>query len=582
MTSAPVAASLAAWRRSARALALAPLLTLAPTLTSPLLAAFAPAAHAAGMPSANVAWLSAAADADIERVFARARAEKKPLLLYWGATWCPPCNQLKATLFNRQEFAALSKNFVAVHVDGDLPGAQKLGSRFKVSGYPTTVLFTPEGQEITRLPGEVDAPQALAVLQLGLSGGRPVKAVLAEALAGKPLKANEWRLLAFYSWETDEQQLVPDKADVPLTLAKLAAASAAPAPNATADAETNTRLWLKALAASDDGKGLKADDMLRERVRKVLAAPAVARAQMVVLTNGAAVIVRTLEDDDSQRRAPLVAAFDAALVRLAADATLSRADRLGALIARIDLARLASDKDPKEGKEAKESVHPKLPEPLLADLRVHVARDDREISDGYERQAVITAAGYALGRAGLWAESEALLKANLAKSHSPYYLMSQLASNARKLGKKDEALRWYGEAFDKSTGPATRLQWGSGYLAALVDLAPQDTARIEKVAAALLREAGGDSGAFEGRSARSLQRAGNKLLAWNGDGRHAAVMKRLQGQLDTVCAKVEAADGQRAACEKLLKPAAAAAGAKPSLSRLLHRLPWPDANAKAA
>lgn len=537
-----------------------------------LLALAAPWLHAAGLPSANVAWVPAAADADIERVFARAKIEKKPVLLYWGASWCPPCNQLKATLFNRQDFATLSKNFVAVSVDGDLPGAQKLGSRFKVSGYPTTVLFTPEGQEITRLPGEVDAPQALAVLQLGLAGGRSVKAVLADALAdkgaGKALTANEWRLLAFYSWETDEQQLVP-QADVALTLASLAAASAA---GANGDAETTTRLWLKALAASDDGKGVKADDGLRERVRKVLADAREVRVQMDVLTNGAAEIVRALEDDESPRRSGLVAAFAAAMSKLETDPTLSRADRLGALIARIDLARLA---------ETKDAVHPKLPEPLLADLRAHVARLDREIRDGYERQAVITTAGYALGRAGLWAESEALLKGNLAKSHSPYYLMSQLGSNARKLGKKAEALRWYGEAYAKSTGPATRLQWGSGYLAALVDLAPQDAARIETVAVQLLREAAGDSGAFEGRSVRSLQRAGKRLVAWNGEGKHAAAMKRLQAQLDRLCAKVEG--GQRAACEKLLKPAVAAAAApapaKSALAMFLWRLFRPDAKA---
>ena len=515
-----------------------------------VLAMPAPArAAAGGLPSSNVAWVAAATDAEIDRAFARARAEKKPVLLYWGASWCPPCNQLKATLFNRQDFAALSKSFVAVSVDGDRPGAQKLGQRFKVSGYPTTVLFSTDGSEITRLPGEVDAPQALAVLQQGMAGGRSAKAVLAQALAGKPMVAGDWRMLAFYSWDTDEQQLVP-RAEVAGTLVRLAAASAA-----MADAETVNRLWLKALAASDEGKGVKADAALRERVMRVLADPAQSRAHMDVLTASAAEIVRNFEAADpdvgpSTTRAPLVGAYDAAMKRLEADPTLSRADRLGALIARIDLARLDFPKD---------QAKVQLAEPLLQDLREHVARDDREITDGYERQAVITAAGYALGRAGLWAESETLLKANLAKSHSPYYLMSQLASNARKQGNKEEALRWYGEAFAKSEGPATRLQWGSSYLTALVELTPKDSTRIEKTAAQLLSEASRDVSAFEGRSARSLQRAGAKLVSWNAGGQQTATLRRLQAQLDGVCAKRASADGQKAACNAVLKPKAAAA-----------------------
>ncbi|MBS0304098.1 MAG: thioredoxin family protein [Proteobacteria bacterium] len=509
-------------------------------------------ARAAGAPSANVAWLPAAADADIEHAFVRARAQRKPVLLYWGASWCPPCNQLAATLFNRQDFAELSKGFVAVHVDGDRPGAQKLGQRFKVGGYPTLVLFSAAGAEITRLPGEADAPQVLALLQQGLAGGRPIKAVLADALGGKSLTAADWRMLAFYSWDTDEGQLVP-KAEVPGLLARLAASAAAAGAGAGAgEAEPTTRLWLRALAASDDGKGVRADDALRQRVQHVLADPAAARSVMDVLTNGAPEIVQALEDELSPRRAALLASYDTAMKRLEADATLARADRLGALIARIQLARLA-EADPEQGRvhgPSDGALRPKLPAALLAELRAFVAAADREIRDGYERQAVITTAAYALGRAGLWSESDALLRSNLARSHAPYYLMSQLGANARKLGRNDEALRWYAQAFEKSQGPATRLQWGAGYLAALIELAPGDATRIEKVASQLLREAGADSATFEGRSARSLARAGSKLAGWGGAGRHAAVMRRLQAQLDGLCAKVEAA--RRADCAKLL------------------------------
>ena len=107
----------------------------------------------------------------------------------------------------------------------------------------------------------------MAVLQLGLAGGRTVAEVLADARAGKPLTAGEWRMLAFYSFGTDEQRLVSDT-DLPGVLAQLALAAPA------ADADTSTRLWLKAVAASDEGKGLKPDAALRERVAKVLADPA--------------------------------------------------------------------------------------------------------------------------------------------------------------------------------------------------------------------------------------------------------------------------------------------------------------------
>jgi thioredoxin-related protein len=500
--------------------------------------AFNPTAVAAtSSSSTSVAWLEAVGDSDVDKAFAQARSDKKPVLLYWGAKWCPPCNQLKATLFNRQDFIEQSRAFVAVHIDGDSPGAQKLGTRFKVRGYPTMILFDPQASEITRLPGEVDAPQVLKVLQLGLAGGRPVKAVLADARAGKKLAANEWRLLAFYSWETDEQRLVPEQERAAL-LAQLAAASKG------VDEDTTTRLWLKALAASNEAQGVQPDAAVQKRVEEVLASAVQSRSQMDVLTNAAAEITKVLTPEPGAARSRLVAAYDSALKKLAADASLSRADRITAMQARVDLARLDQPKD---------TVNPKISPALAQEVREHAARDDREITDGYERQAVITEAAYVLGEAGLWKDSDALLKASLSKSHSPYYLMSYLGNNARKQGRKDEALRWYEEAFNKSEGPATRLQWGSSYLAALVELAPQDAGKIEKTASQLFTEAAQDKSAFYERSARSLQKVGSKLGSWNAGGQNSAVITRLKTQLDGICAKVDTADQQRATCEALIK-----------------------------
>jgi len=488
---------------------------------------------------AGIAWKQASSDAEVDAAFAQAKAESKPVFMYWGAKWCPPCNQVKATLFNRQDFIERSRAFVPVYVDGDSPGAQKIGARFKVSGYPTMVLFNPQGTELTRLPGEVDAQRYTEVLTLGMNAQRPVKEVLSLVKAGGAgLTANDWRLLAYYSWDTDEKQVVP-KDNVPALLKQLAAACPAD------QAEVATRLQLKALAAVDEKAAAQPDAAAQARLLTLLADAKAARAHMDVLANYATDITRALSAKGTPQRAELLGAFEAALKRFEADTTLSRADRLTALMSRVSLARMDAAKG--------EAV--KLPDALVADARAHVERADREITDGYERQAVISSAAYLLTEVGLGAESDSLLKASLAKSHSPYYLMLGLASNAKKRGDKADALNWYEQAFDKSEGPATRLQWGASYINALVELGPQEEARIEKAASQLFAEAAKQPDAFYERSGRSLQRVGTRLQAWNKGGAHGAAIKRLQVQLDSVCGALEAGDPKRAQCAALLKPA---------------------------
>ncbi|WP_211452316.1 thioredoxin family protein [Collimonas antrihumi] len=476
-------------------------------------------------------------DGDVDAAFAFAKAHNKPLFLYWGATWCPPCNQVKATIFNRQGFIERSRFFVPVHIDGDSAGAQKLGERFKVRGYPTMILFKPDGTEITRLPGEVDADRYLQTLTLGISANRPVRQTLQAALAGGKLTADEWRLLAYYSWDTDEQQLVGSK-ELSSTLKRLAA-NCPPG-------DTANRLALSALLAAATAKPGEAASVDKTaaaaQLTKAVSDVHTARENMDIFANYPAELVVSATLPKTQARAKLIAAWGLAMQRLSGDNTLSKTDRLSALAAQVTLARI----DIPDGA---------LAPALLKDVRQRVAQADSATTDAYERQSVINTGAHALSDAGLLDDSDRLLKAELKRSHAPYYFMLSLASNAKKRGDKAGAINWYEQAYQAAQGPATRLQWGAAYLSGLLELAPQDESRIEKVAHGVLQELGSTQNAFYERNRSVLERLGKKLNTWNGDGKHQAVLGRLRLQLDAVCGKLPAADAQRTTCQSLLNPA---------------------------
>jgi thioredoxin-related protein len=498
----------------------------------------APASSAKSV-AAGIQWLQPQSVADVDRAFEAARAKSQPVFLFWTAVWCPPCNQVKSTVFTRPEFIEKSRSFVPVYVDADSPSGQALGARFKVSGYPTIVLLNGQGQELTRLAGAVDFATYMQLLDRGLAGGNSAKDALAIALAGKPLPADDWRMLAFYSWETDDGQLVPEK-DAPATLLKLA--SLCPA----SERDASSRLVLQALFSTAQEKDArpkldKADAIAS--IRSLLAQPGLVRENHDLLGYGAGDIVALLTEPKTKPRAELVADWNAALTRLAADKSLSNSGRMYALLGRVSLARL----DQKDGV---------LPSPLVDEVRAEAARVDREITDLDERQAVITLTGAVLARAGLLDESDALLKAELPRSHSPYYYMSQLASNAKRRGTPDgnaAAADWARQAYDSAKGSATRLRWGGSYLSMLLELTPKDADAIEKAAKQVLGEVRPDAVQLTGNNRAVLERMSKRLVAWNKDGRHDAVLARLNDDLKDKCSTPAAIDA--AWCQSLFMPA---------------------------
>ena len=262
-------------------------------------------------------------------------------------------------------------------------------------------------------------------------------------------------------------------------------------------------------------------------------------------------IVRALSAPGTPERAETLATFDAALARLEADKTLSRPDRMQALIARVDLVRIDLPED-----AAKPTPAPKMPEALLAHVREVAARADREITDGYERRAVVTSAAHLLSSP---ASGPNRTPCSGQSFEEPLALLPDAGLRQMPSGAAtSQALRWYREAYEKSEGPATRLQWGAGYLSALVELSPSDEAAIESTTLQLWREAAALPDAFEQRSGRSLQKVGKKLQAWGHGGAHSASMTRLRGELDTLCASPGRSDADRAECKSLLTPTAKA------------------------
>jgi len=151
-------------------------------------------------PAKGIDWF----EGGVEDAFAQAKESGKPIYLYWGAVWCPPCHAISATIFKSPEFLERSKLFVPVYLDGDTENAQAYGEKFGVRGYPTMIVFSSEGVELTRIPGGIDLQAYANVLDLTLNQASSAGDLVESLAAGSDsLAAADCTLLAYYSWGQD-------------------------------------------------------------------------------------------------------------------------------------------------------------------------------------------------------------------------------------------------------------------------------------------------------------------------------------------------------------------------------------------
>ncbi len=90
---------------------------------------------------------------DLAAARAKARAEHRPLLVDFGASWCQACKELSVKTFAHPDVERAAGRFVAVRVDAtnaDDPKVEATMQKYKVRGLPTVLVFDSSGKEAIR------------------------------------------------------------------------------------------------------------------------------------------------------------------------------------------------------------------------------------------------------------------------------------------------------------------------------------------------------------------------------------------------------------------------------------------------
>ena len=493
--------------------------------------------HTDSVAGHKIAWH----EGDVESAFELAREENKPIFLYWGAEWCPPCHQIKATIFSKSEFIAKSKLFVPVYLDGDTEQAQKLGDRFGVRGYPTMIVFNSDGTEITRIPGGLDIGLYADVLDLTLSDIRPVAQLLDAVMAGEAVGDDDCRLLAYYSWSQDNERVMADRDAVATNKAMAESCSSG---LQAESARLYVNYLMSSIAAESDEEApvaMSAEQKAAaiERMQIILASEELSRANLFLVLYYADTVVSGLTEPDSSERNELLSEWNSRLDATATNEDVSIAHRLATTLTRISFVKMDDD-------------DAEVPAALRSDASRQVAWADQQAKTPYQRQAVINTAWYVLSEAGLDQEATELLTAELEKSQQPYYFMLDLADLAEKAGRTDEALAWLQRAYEESEGPATRFQWGYNYVIGLLEMTPADQERIEGETLRVLDELNTPGNGIYNRTSRILERLDTRLTEWNVGGEYDDSLQQMRARVLTACVRIPEQDPSREVCEAFL------------------------------
>ena len=433
---------------------------------------------------------------DPKIAFEDAKLSNKPVLLYWGAVWCPPCNELKKEVFSKPEFDSVTKNMVLVYLDGDSSNAQVWGDKLKVSGYPSVLLLNSEGKEITRFMESVPLKNLNEALEAASKSSLPLPLLVDKLRQGKGTP-EDWKVASSASWDDSlidvgvpEDQLLSLTFDLfqkaPATEPRIKSVFAAQVLTRAASAEKDlnekkaektaeNKASATSPAAQQSAEDLAVEKTLTE-VRLVVNAllgavffnsESLIGAKNYVLFEAENAIPYLAPVANSAERNSLQKTWLAGAAKLSASPEASIDNRLWSVSPAVafELADVPKDKQTAQSISAatRDNV---ITAVRLADLESAQA-DKADRFNSFARKSVISGAGSLLADVYEFDRARELLQKELKNTNTPWYIQSSLASVEKKAGNTSESLEWLRKASVSAVGDSTKLQWTAAYLGEL-------------------------------------------------------------------------------------------------------------------
>lgn len=118
-----------------------------------------------GAPREELAWATFSTE-----TFAKAKAERKFIVMDGSAEWCHWCHVMEAVTYHDPAVRKiLDQHFIAVKVDID--SRPDLEERYADYGWPATVIFSPDAAELGKYRGYIDPEKFSAILSEVVASG---------------------------------------------------------------------------------------------------------------------------------------------------------------------------------------------------------------------------------------------------------------------------------------------------------------------------------------------------------------------------------------------------------------------------